>query len=79
MLALLRPAGFDEATTVVDNPDEADPAFRIGLHRLSARELPTLRETAAALAEQGGPEGLAAGLDALFDSFTSGSPSAASG
>ncbi|MFD5738760.1 TetR/AcrR family transcriptional regulator [Streptomyces massasporeus] len=100
VLALLRQAGFDEATAsavfraftawllgyvsvelrpMVDNPDETDPAFRLGLHRLSAKELPTLRETAAALAEQGGPEGLAAGLDALLDSFTSGSASAASG
>ncbi|MEU2746086.1 TetR family transcriptional regulator [Streptomyces collinus] len=100
VLALLRQAGFDEATAsavfraftawllgyvsvelrpMVDNPDETDPAFRLGLHRLSAKELPTLRETAAALAEQGGPEGLASGLDALLDSFTSGSASAASG
>ncbi|MFE5758160.1 TetR/AcrR family transcriptional regulator [Streptomyces massasporeus] len=100
VLALLRQAGFDEATAsavfraftawllgyvsvelrpMVDNPDETDPAFRLGLHRLSAKELPTLRETAAALAEQGGPEGLAAGLDALLDSFTSGSASATSG
>ncbi|MFI6851152.1 TetR/AcrR family transcriptional regulator [Streptomyces sp. NPDC050416] len=103
VLALLRQAGFDEATVsavfraftawllgyvsvelrpMVDNPDETDPAFRLGLHRLSAKELPTLRETAAALAERGGPEGLAAGFDALLDSFTGGSgsglPSAAS-
>ncbi|MFJ4282560.1 TetR/AcrR family transcriptional regulator [Streptomyces massasporeus] len=68
-----------ELRPMVDNPDETDPAFRLGLHRLSAKELPTLRETAAALAEQGGPEGLAAGLDALLDSFTRGSASAASG
>ncbi|MFF7790425.1 TetR family transcriptional regulator [Streptomyces sp. NPDC007991] len=100
VLALLRQAGFDDATVsavfravtawllgyvsvelrpMVDNPDETDPAFRLGLHRLSAKELPTLRETAAALAGRGGPEGLAAGLDALLDSFTNGSPSAASG
>ncbi|MDQ1014677.1 TetR/AcrR family transcriptional regulator [Streptomyces afghaniensis] len=100
VLALLRQAGFDEATAsavfraftawvlgyvsvelrpMVDNPDETDPAFRLGLHRLSAKELPTLRETAAALAERGGPEGLAAGLDALLDSFKSGPASAASG
>ncbi|MEU9569044.1 TetR/AcrR family transcriptional regulator [Streptomyces massasporeus] len=100
VLALLRSAGFDEATVadvfraftawllgyvsvelrpMVDNPDETDPAFRLGLHRLSAKELPTLRETAAALAEQGGPEGLVAGLDALLDSLTRGSASAASG
>ncbi|GGW96584.1 TetR/AcrR family transcriptional regulator [Streptomyces lomondensis] len=68
-----------ELRPMVDNPDETDPAFRLGLHRLSAKELPTLRETAAALAEQGGPEGLAAGLDALLGGFTSGCPSAASG
>ncbi|MEU0201157.1 MULTISPECIES: TetR family transcriptional regulator [unclassified Streptomyces] len=68
-----------ELRPMVDNPDETDPAFRLGLHRLSAKELPTLRETAASLVGQGGPEGLAAGLDALLDSFTSGSPAAASG
>ncbi|GAA2522959.1 TetR/AcrR family transcriptional regulator C-terminal domain-containing protein [Streptomyces levis] len=67
-----------ELRPMVDNPDETDPAFRLGLHRLSPRELPTLRETAAALAERGGPEGLAAGLDALLDGLTGGSPSAAS-
>ena len=42
-----------ELRPTVDNPDENDPAFRLGLHRLSAKELPTLRETAAALAESG--------------------------
>ncbi|MFF5516251.1 hypothetical protein [Streptomyces coeruleorubidus] len=64
---------------MVDNPDETDPAFRPGLHRRSAKELPTLRESAAALAERGGPEGLAARLDAPLDSIRSGPPSAASG
>jgi AcrR family transcriptional regulator len=92
VLALLREAGFDDATAsavfraftawllgyvsvevqpVVDNPEEPDPAFRLGLHRLSPQELPTLRKIATALAERGGPEGLAAGLDALLDRFTS--------
>ncbi|KAB1980779.1 TetR/AcrR family transcriptional regulator [Streptomyces triticiradicis] len=59
-----------ELQPMVDNPDEPDPAFRLGLHHLSPRELPTLREIAPSLAEQGGPEGLAAGLDALLDRFT---------
>ncbi|MDX2693357.1 TetR/AcrR family transcriptional regulator [Streptomyces ipomoeae] len=59
-----------ELRPMVDNPDEPDPAFRLGLHRLSAQELPTLRETAASLAERGGPEALATGLDALLDRFT---------
>lgn len=58
-----------ELRAMVDNPDEPDPAFRLGLHRISAQELPMLRETAAALAERGGPEALAAGLDALLDRF----------
>ncbi|MEU6252696.1 TetR/AcrR family transcriptional regulator [Streptomyces sp. NPDC047043] len=59
-----------ELRPTVDNPDEPDPAFRLGLHRLSAQEMPTLRETATALAERGGPDGLALGLDALLDRFT---------
>ncbi|MGP4048921.1 TetR/AcrR family transcriptional regulator [Streptomyces sp. 2A115] len=58
-----------ELRPMVDNPDEPDPAFRLGLHRMPSQELPLLRETAAALAERGGPEGLAAGLDALLDRF----------
>jgi AcrR family transcriptional regulator len=59
-----------ELRAMVDNPDEPDPAFRLGLHRMPPQELPTLRRTAAALADRAGPEGLAAGLDALLDRFT---------
>ncbi|MFF8673325.1 TetR/AcrR family transcriptional regulator [Streptomyces sp. NPDC015242] len=66
-----------ELRPMVDNPDETDPAFRLGLHRLSPKELPTLRDTAASLAERGGPEGLAAGLDALLDGFSGGGPPSA--
>lgn len=58
-----------ELRAMVDNPDEPDPAFRLGLYRMPFRELPRLRATAPALAERGGPEGLAAGLDALLDHF----------
>jgi hypothetical protein len=54
---------------MVDNPDESDPGFRLGLHRMPPQELPRLREFAPALADRGGPEGLAAGLDALLDRF----------
>lgn len=61
-----------ELRPMVDNPEEPDPAFRIGLHRMPMHELPTLRETAPALAERGGSEGLAAGLDALLDRFSAG-------
>ncbi|MDX2933470.1 TetR/AcrR family transcriptional regulator [Streptomyces ipomoeae] len=61
-----------ELRPMVDNPEETDPAFRMGLHRLSPQELPTLRKTAVSLAEEGGPEALAIGLDALLDRFTRG-------
>ncbi|MBT2510379.1 TetR/AcrR family transcriptional regulator C-terminal domain-containing protein [Streptomyces sp. ISL-98] len=58
-----------ELRAMDDEPDEPDPAFRLGLHRMPAQELPRLRATAIALAERGGPEQLAAGLDALLDAF----------
>ncbi|GAA2487708.1 TetR/AcrR family transcriptional regulator [Streptomyces longisporus] len=58
-----------ELRPMVDNPDEQDPAFRLGLHRMPPQELPGLREAAPALTEPGGPEGLAVGLDALLDRF----------
>ncbi|MBT2365778.1 TetR/AcrR family transcriptional regulator C-terminal domain-containing protein [Streptomyces sp. ISL-10] len=58
-----------ELQAMVDNPEESEPAFRLGLHRMPPQELPTLRETAAVLAERGGPEALTAGLDALLAPF----------
>ncbi|MFE7856670.1 TetR/AcrR family transcriptional regulator [Streptomyces sp. NPDC057403] len=58
-----------ELRPMVDNPDEPDPAFRLGLHRMPPQELPELRQAAPALVERGGSEGLAAGLDALLDRF----------
>ncbi|MFD8228856.1 TetR/AcrR family transcriptional regulator [Streptomyces massasporeus] len=58
-----------ELRAMVDNPREPDPAFRLGLYRMPSDELPRLRATAPALARRGGPEGLAAGLDALLDRF----------
>lgn len=57
----------EELRPMVDNPDEEEPAFRLGLHRMPAHELPVLRGMASALAERGGTEGLATGLDALLD------------
>lgn len=59
-----------ELRPMVDNPEESDPAFRLGLHHMPARELPLLREAAPALAERGGVAGLTEGLDALLDRFT---------
>ncbi|MFI8996621.1 TetR/AcrR family transcriptional regulator [Streptomyces sp. NPDC053542] len=59
-----------ELRAMDDEPAEPDPAFRLGLHRMLAQELPRLRATAIAMADQGGPEELAAGLDALLDRFS---------
>lgn len=58
-----------ELRAMDDDPGEPDPAFRLGLHRMSAQDFPRLRGTAIRLADRGGPEGLAAGLDALLDRF----------
>ncbi|MFI2367579.1 TetR/AcrR family transcriptional regulator [Streptomyces sp. NPDC018833] len=58
-----------ELQAMVDNPEESEPAFRLGLHRMPPQELPTLRETAAVLAERSGPDALTAGLDALLGAF----------
>ncbi|NUK60854.1 TetR/AcrR family transcriptional regulator [Streptomyces lunaelactis] len=60
---------FVELQAMVANSEETEPAFRLGLHRMPVQELPRLRKTAPAIAEHGGPEGLAAGLDALLDRF----------
>ncbi|MCX5425234.1 TetR/AcrR family transcriptional regulator [Streptomyces sp. NBC_00078] len=59
-----------ELRPMVDNPDEQEPAFRLGLHRMPPQELPGLRAAAPTLTEPGGPEGLTVGLDALLDRFT---------
>ena len=59
---------------VVDNPDEPDPAFRMGLHHMPAQEFPRLRATAPAIGESGGAEGLAVGLDALLDRLLPATP-----
>ncbi|MFG2873719.1 TetR/AcrR family transcriptional regulator [Streptomyces sp. NPDC048337] len=58
-----------ELREVVDNPDEPDPAFRLGLHRLPVKDFPLLRSLGPALAVRGGEEQLAAGLDALLGRY----------
>ncbi|MFD5074372.1 TetR/AcrR family transcriptional regulator [Streptomyces sp. NPDC058371] len=58
-----------ELRAMDDEPDEPDPAFRLGLHRISAQELPRLRTVAPSMAERGGPAGLSAGLEALLDDY----------
>jgi len=55
-----------ELRAMDDQADEPDPTFRLGLHRLPARELPRLRATAVGMADRGGPAELAAGLVALL-------------
>jgi AcrR family transcriptional regulator len=59
-----------ELRPMVDNPEEPDPGFRLGLHRMPPHELPRLRAITPALVARGGPEDLTAGLDALLDRFT---------
>ena len=63
---------FVELRTVVNNPDEPEPAIRLGLHRMPAQEFPLLRATAPALAERAGEQSLADGLDALLVGFAAG-------
>ncbi|QNP62934.1 TetR/AcrR family transcriptional regulator [Streptomyces genisteinicus] len=58
---------FVDLQAMVDNPDEADPGFRLGLHRIPVQDFPRLRDLAPALAEPGGEAELTAGLDALLD------------
>ncbi|WP_449334189.1 TetR/AcrR family transcriptional regulator C-terminal domain-containing protein [Streptomyces lateritius] len=52
---------------VVDDPSETEPAFRLGLHRLAARDFPRLRALGPELAHRGGEPELIAGVDALID------------
>lgn len=52
---------------VVDDPNETEPAFRLGLHRLPARDFPRLRALGPELARRGGEPELVAGVDALVD------------
>ncbi|TXS42888.1 TetR/AcrR family transcriptional regulator [Streptomyces sp. t39] len=58
---------FVDLQAMVDNPEDPDPGFRLGLHRMPAQEFPQLRGLAADLAERGGDAELTAGLDALLD------------
>lgn len=53
---------------VVDAPDESEPAFRLGLHRLHA-DYPRLRELAPLMAVGGGENEFVRGLDALMDAW----------
>ncbi|MFE0699820.1 TetR/AcrR family transcriptional regulator [Streptomyces sp. NPDC058872] len=59
-----------ELREFVDNPDESEPAFRFGLHRLPVKEFPRLRSLGPALAVRGGEEELTAGLDAILSRYS---------
>jgi AcrR family transcriptional regulator len=58
---------FADLQAMVDNPDEPEAPFRLGLHLMPVQDFPTLRAITPALADRGGPQGLAAGLDAILD------------
>ncbi|WP_331730763.1 TetR/AcrR family transcriptional regulator (plasmid) [Kitasatospora sp. NBC_00070] len=61
-----------ELRAMVDDPDESDPAFRLGLHHMPVKEFPMLRALALDLSVQGGLKGLSDGLEALLDCFVPG-------
>lgn len=61
---------FADLRAMVDAPEETEPAFRYGLHRLPAQDFPQLRARTASLAERGGAPELAAGVEALLDRVT---------
>ncbi|MFD8703354.1 TetR/AcrR family transcriptional regulator [Kitasatospora sp. NPDC059648] len=52
---------------VVDNPEEPDPALRLGLHRLSATEFPRLRALVPRFAEFDDQAEMLAGLETLLN------------
>ncbi|MFJ8623003.1 TetR/AcrR family transcriptional regulator [Kitasatospora sp. NPDC093550] len=52
---------------VVDNPEEPDPALRLGLHRLSAAEYPRLRALVPRFADFDDDDEMLRGLDSLLD------------
>ncbi|MEU5249761.1 TetR/AcrR family transcriptional regulator C-terminal domain-containing protein [Streptomyces asoensis] len=51
---------------VVDDPEEPDPALRLGLHRLPAAAHPRLRALVPRMAEYDGEQEMTAGLDSLL-------------
>lgn len=53
----------------VDNPDEPEPALRLGLHRLPPADFPRLRELAPSIGSYDPPEDLHRGLDAILDAI----------
>ncbi|SEO81504.1 TetR/AcrR family transcriptional regulator [Actinacidiphila rubida] len=63
---------FADLQAMVDNPEEPEAAFRLGLHRMPVHDFPELRAVTPVLAENGGPQGLAEGLDAVLDRWAPG-------
>jgi AcrR family transcriptional regulator len=68
-----------ELRRTVDSPDETEPAFRMGLHRIPPAEFPHLRAVGPRLAQRGGEQQLLAGLAALLTTPDPGRPPAVSG
>ncbi len=61
-----------ELRAMVVDPDEEEPAVRLGLHHLPTREYPRLRALAPAMADHDAEAEIAAGLDALIDRLAPG-------
>jgi AcrR family transcriptional regulator len=70
MLAWLLGYLLVELRAMVVDPDEEEPAIRLGLHHLPSREYPRLRALAPAMADHDAEAEIAAGLDALIDRCT---------
>lgn len=58
-----------ELRNSVDNPDEVEPALRLGLHRLPPAEFPRLRELAPSIGTYDALEDLHRGLDAILNAI----------
>ncbi|MFC8453366.1 TetR/AcrR family transcriptional regulator [Kitasatospora sp. NPDC057223] len=72
MLAWLLGYLLVELRAMVVDPDEEEPAIRLGLHHLPSREYPRLRALAPAMADHDAEAEIAAGLDALIDRHAGG-------
>jgi len=57
---------LDELQDLIDNPDETDDLFRLGLYRLRPREFPRIRSLALELASYDGAAHLQQGVEMMI-------------
>ena len=57
---------LDELQDLIDNPDETDDLFRLGLYRLRPREFPRIRSLALELASYDGAAHLQQGVELMI-------------